>query len=146
MAVSREHETRAAKQRKTTWQPASLLPVPDQEDGMTYRYIRVGSLGSPDNRNLSKRLREGWVAVSAKDHPELSIISDKGAEADTIEIGGLLLCKMPNENVRARDAFYAKRAKDQMTAVENDFLRDNDPRMRKSVETRSRTSFGTGGE
>jgi hypothetical protein len=56
----------------------------------------------PDNTNVSKRFREGWEPVRAEDHPELQIMSDhksEWGEKGGIEVGGLLLCKAPEEVV-----------------------------------------------
>lgn len=144
MASNRDNETRAAKQRKATWTPPSLLPTPEKQDGYAYRWVRVGSRGTLDNKNVSSRFREGWEPVNAKDHPELQLVSDRGAQfEDGVEIGGLLLCKNSVENVKARADYYANRAQQQMTSVDNNYLRESDPRMPLlKPERRSRTTFG----
>jgi hypothetical protein len=59
-------------------------------------------------------------------------MSDHGSEwgkKGAIEVGGLLLCKSPEEFVKEREEYYRKRAEDQMQAVDNNFMRENDPRM-----------------
>lgn len=145
--TTREMQTREATKRKQSWKPPSLLPTPEAQDGYKFRWVRVGSRGSPDNRNVSKRFREGWEPVSAKDHPELQVMSERGSEfTDGVEIGGLLLCKTPVENVRQRNEHFNAVAQDQMASVDNNLYREQDPRMptlRK--ESRSRTTFGSGG-
>lgn len=144
----RELQTREATKRKTSWKPPALLPTPDPQNGTKYRWIRVGSRGNSDTQNVSKRFREGWVPVNAKDHPELQVMSDRNSEfKDGVEIGGLLLCKTSEETVRARNAHFVERTKNQMDSVDNNLFREQDPRMptlRK--ESRTRTTFGTGGE
>ena len=106
-------------------------------------------VGSPDNTNASKRFREGWEPVRAEDHPELRIMSDHGSEwaqKGAIEVGGLLLCKAPQEMVQGRQDYYAKRAQDQMSAVDNNFMRQNDPRMPVlAPERKTNVTFGGGG-
>lgn len=146
--VNRNQETREASSRKRDWKPPSLLPVPDKEDGYVYRWVRVGSRGSSDNRNVSKRFREGWTPVNAKDHPELQVQSERGSEfSDGVEIGGLLLCKTAKENVDQRNRYYNDFAQTQMNSVDNTFMRESDPRMPLSKpERRSRTTFGDGGK
>jgi hypothetical protein len=61
-----------------------------------------------------------------------------------IEIGGLLLCKAPEEMMKQRDDYYLKQAQSQMEAVDNNFMRSNDSRMPLFNEKRSTTSFGRG--
>jgi hypothetical protein len=62
-----------------------------------------------------------------------------------VEVGGLLLCKTAVENVTARTKYYEKRAADQMSSVDNNYLRENDPRMPLlRPERKSRTTFGSG--
>ena len=90
-------------------------------------------------------MREGWVPVKAEDHPELMIPGDASGN---VEIGGLMLCKMPEERVQARAEYYHRTARDQMASVDNSFLRESDPRMplfqeRKSSATRG-GRFGSG--
>lgn len=146
--ANRNLETRDATSRKQGWRPPSVLPVPDREEGYAYRWVRVGSRGNSDNRNVSKRFREGWVPVSAKDHPELQVMTDRGSEfSDGVEIGGLLLCKTSKEKVEQRNAYFNSLAHTQMHAVDNTYMRESDPRMPLSKpERRSRTTFGDGGK
>ena len=125
-------DTRETSGRSRGWEPASVLPDPAPQDGWVFRWVRTAMVGQADNTNASKRFREGWEPVRAEDHPELQIMSDHGSEwgaKGAIEVGGLLLCKAPEEFVKDREASYPKRAQDQMQAVDNNFMRENDPRM-----------------
>lgn len=141
--ANRNLETREATKRKTAWKPASLLPTPDAEAGVNYRWVRIGSKGTADTQNVSKRFREGWVPVNAKDHPELQVMNDHDARfTEGVEIGGLLLCKNSTENVKARQAYYEGVARTQVDALDQDYMRDNDTRMLKYSERRSKTTFG----
>jgi hypothetical protein len=63
---------------------------------------------------------------------------------DNIEVAGLLLCKIPTEFMDQRKQYYAKATKDNMDAVDNTFMRENDSRMPLFKEKRSTTSFGKG--
>jgi len=56
----------------------------------------------------------------------------------------LILCKNSTENVRAYTEYYAKQAQDQMDSVDNSFMKENDPRMRKFAERTSTVSRGFG--
>jgi hypothetical protein len=144
--TSRDAETREAEQREASWKPSSLLPIPLPQPGYSFRWIRTSSFGVSDNKNVSSRIREGWVPVRAEDHPELQIMSDTNSRfPGCVEVGGLLLCKTATENVTARTRYYEKRATDQMSTVDNNYLRENDPRMPLSKpERKSRTTFGSG--
>ena len=91
-------ETREDEARDMPWEPASILPDPEPQDGWVFRWIRTSMVGTLDNTNVSKRFREGGEPVRAEDHPELQIMSDHKsdwAQKGGIEVGGLLLCKAP---------------------------------------------------
>jgi hypothetical protein len=101
-------------------------------------------LGHADNTNVSQKFREGWVPVKAEDHPELEVMSDIDSRfKGNIEIGGLLLCKAPEAKVRQREEYFERMAASQMESVDNNFLKQNDPRMPVlNPERSTRTSFG----
>jgi hypothetical protein len=63
---------------------------------------------------------------------------------DNIEVAGLLLCKMPSEFVKQRKEHFAAQNRAQIDSVDNNFMRDNDPRMPLFRERNSKTSFGNG--
>jgi hypothetical protein len=104
-------------------------------------------VGQSDNTNVSMKFREGWVPVKAEDHPELHVMNDHDSKfPGNIEIGGLLLCKAPEEVAQARNRHYEDLAAQQMQSVDQGFMRENDPRMPVlKPERTSRTTFGRGG-
>ena len=137
--VSRE------KSARMVYVPPSNLPDPTPEPGYVYRWIATHVMGEAQNINVSNKMREGWEPVKAVDHPELMLQGNE--KTGNVEIGGLMLCKMPRELAQSRDEYYAKQARAQMESVDNTFMRNNDPRMplfsdRKS--TSSRGGFGSG--
>ena len=140
----RDLETRENSVRPASWRPPSILPDPKPEPGYAFRWVRASMMGQNDNTNISGKLREGWEPVKASDHPELKLYADKnGRFPDAVEVGGLILCKIPEETARQRDAYYADMARQQMDSVDNNFMRENDPRMPLlKPERQSRTSFG----
>jgi len=145
--IARETESRANETRAPdTWVPPSILPKPDPQDGWSFRWIRTANLGKADITNVSQKLREGWVPVKSSEHPELSVMSDLDSRfEDGVEIGGLLLCKMPSEKVAQRAAHFAKQAANQMESVDHSYMKENDPRMPLlQSERTSRTQFGKG--
>ncbi len=141
----REIETRQQDMRPQQWKPPELLPEPDKQAGFSYRWIRVSTLSNADPRNLSAKLREGWEPVRAEEQPKFALLVDPQSRyKDNIEIGGLLLCKTPDELVQQRNAHYARQSESQMDAVDNNLMRQNDPRMPLFNEKKSTVSFGKG--
>jgi hypothetical protein len=142
---SRALETRETAERPKQWMPPQLLPDPIPEEGYAYRWIRISSLGKDDATNISGKLREGWEPVRASDHPEIRLFgSSNGKFPDSVEVGGLLLCKTPVEFTKQRDAYYRQQSEAQMAAVDNTYMRENDPRMPMFKERRSEVTFGKG--
>jgi hypothetical protein len=145
---SRESETRKKTQRPSdTWKPSSVLPTPEPQDGYEFRWIRTSMLEVADNKNVSKRFREGWVPVKADEvESEYAQISDVDSRFEgCIEHGGLLLCKIPTEIIEQRRAYYRKFGQQQMESVDEGFFRENNPAMAKFAERKSRNDFGKGG-
>ena len=144
--ITRETETREAGSRKKGWAPPSVLPEPNQEAGYRYRWIRTASQGNLDNTNVSSKFRQGWEPVLASEHPEITAMKDRNSQfQDNIEIGGLLLCKAPEEMVDERNAYYGQMARNQVDSVDNNFMRENYPRMPlMKPEKSTRVTFGGG--
>lgn len=142
---NRDLETREIAERPKQWMPPQLLPDPVPQPGYAYRWIRISTLNKNDPTNLSSKLREGWEPVKATDHPEIRLFgSANGQFPDSVEVGGLLLCKTPVEFTEQRNAYYSKQADAQMQSVDNTFMRDNDPRMPMFKERSSKVTFGKG--
>ena len=141
----RELETREKAERPKQWMPPKLLPDPNPEEGYAFRWIRIASLGKDDPTNYSSKLAEGWEPVKASDHPEIRLFNSAGTKfPDSVEVGGLLLCKTPVEFTVQRDAYYRQQAEAQMQSVDNTYMRENDPRMPMFKERKSTVTFGKG--
>lgn len=142
----RSTETREKEVRPVSWKPAHDLPAPDPQDGYVFHWKRVSMMGVPDPANMAKAKREGWIPCQAEDHPEL--LSDFAAfglkPQGLIEIGGLVLCKTTVENSNSRKEYYANMSRASVESVDNNFLRENDPRMPLFSEKASKVSFGRG--
>ena len=120
-----------------------MLPEPDKEAGYAYRWVRVATLNQADPRNLSSKLREGWEPVRIEEQPKFQLLVDPNSRyKDNVEIGGLLLCKTPIELVEQRNAYYAKQTQSQTDAVDNNLMRQSDPRMPLFKESKSTSSVG----
>jgi len=143
--LSRELETRKAAYRPETWRPPETLPMPEDRPGWKHRYVRVSTMGQADPSNISSKLREGYEPCKAEDYPELMMhAAIEGRFKGGIEVGGLLLCRIPAEFMDQREAHFAKINKAQMDSVDNTYMKDNDPRMQKFAERSSKVTFGTG--
>lgn len=141
----RNVETRVQAERPKQWKPAELLPEPDKLPGYAYRWIRVGLQGTSDPRNYSAKLREGWEPVKIEEQPQFQLLVDEGSRfKDGIEVGGLLLCKTPIEFVEQRNNHYLKQSENQILAVDNNLMKQNDPRMPLFKESKSSTSKSSG--
>lgn len=139
----RSKETRNEYQRPAKWMPPQLLPEPEPEEGWAFRWIRLSTLDKADPVNITSKLREGWEPVKASTQPKLSLMNNpNGRFPDGIEIGGLLLCKTPVEFTRDRDAYYLNQAESQMNSVDNNFMRESDPRMPMFKERSTKVSLG----
>lgn len=143
--LARELESRTKTERPKAWQPASTLPEPNKEPGYSYRWVRVSTLGQADPRNISGKLREGWEPVRIEEQPQFKMMIDPNSRfKDNIEVAGLLLCKIPEEFMTQRKEYFAKQNRDQIESVDNNFMRENDPRMPLFKERKSSASFGKG--
>ena len=140
----RSADTRVKTQRKRVWQRPSSLDSPPAPDGYIHRWIRAEVQGYQDTKNVINRLREGYELVRADEHPDwhLPTIED-GKHAGVIGVGGLLLARIPKELIAQRNDYYAGLTKDQITAVDNDLMKDAHPSMPISKPDRqSRVTFG----
>jgi hypothetical protein len=143
--LQREMTSRTAQERPKQWQQAELLPEPDKEPGYAYRWVRTSTLNAADPRNISGKLREGWEPVAVEEQPKFKLLVDPTSRFQgNIEIGGLLLCKCPTELMEQRNEHFAKQARAQAEAVDNNLMRQSDPRMPLFRESKSSTSFGKG--
>lgn len=144
----REQDSRDATKRVQQWAPPSLLPDPPALEGFTHRWIRTSLYGASDPANVSKQFREGWEPVKASDPIYADMMTARDANSrykDGVEIGGLLLCKIPTEVIMQRQRHYQRLADAQINAVDNNFMRENDPRMPLlQTQRRTRVTFGGG--
>tara|TARA_A100001201_G_scaffold128615_1_gene113707 strand:+ start:1266 stop:1715 length:450 start_codon:yes stop_codon:yes gene_type:complete len=143
--IKRDQETREKTTATRQWEQPDILPMPNEEPGYRFKWVRISTLGETDARNISSKLREGWEPVKAVDHPEITmVVTESDKFKDNIVIGGLMLCKMPEEMVLQRKKYFEQMTKDQMEAVDNNLMRENDPRMPIFNDRKSTTTFGKG--
>ena len=143
--INREQTVRETTTRKQAWRRPETLPAPKEEAGYTYRWIRTTTQGQVDATNVSSKLREGWEPVKASDHPEItSVTIENDKFKDNIVIGGLMLCKAPIELKEERTAFFKQQTDNQMRSVDNNLMRENDPRMPLFNDRKTKITFGKG--
>lgn len=144
--LSRELEKRAVAVRPQAWRPPETLPSPDPRPGWIHRWIRLSTMGQQDPSNISSKLREGYEPCKAEDYPEMMMhATTDGRFKGGIEVGGLMLCRIPEEFMKQRAEYYAGQNKAQVDSVDNNFMRESDPRMPLFSEKKSTTTFGKGG-
>jgi hypothetical protein len=71
---------------------------------------------------------------------------DDGKHAGTIGVGGLVLAKVPEETVEERTDYFSRRSQEQLQGVDNDLLRDSDPRMplkQSDIRRNTKVQFGS---
>jgi hypothetical protein len=145
--LDRELDNRSEWARADMWRAPETLPQPNPRPGWDHRYIRVSFFGQPDPSNISGKFREGYEPCKAEDYPELMVhaVVD-GRFKGNIEIGGLLLCRIPAEFMGQRAAFYADKNKQQMDSVDNNYLREKDARSNMALfaDRKSKVTFGSG--
>jgi hypothetical protein len=125
------------------WTPPSSLDAPPAPDGFRHRWIRAESLGFQDTKNVSARLREGFVLVRADEYPDSQypVITD-GKYAGVIGVGGLLLARISEEIAKQRAAYIDNLSKGQDEAIEHDLMREQHKSMPINVDRQSRVTFG----
>lgn len=143
--ISREMQTRDRSTRLKSWQRPGTLPSPNPEPGFDFHWVRISTRGEMDATNVTSKFGEGWEPVKASDHPEIQVFhTENDRFKDSIVIGGLMLCKTPSEFVQERNVHFQDQASSQMRSVDNNFMRENDPRMPLFNERKTKVTFGSG--
>ena len=143
----REATTRERSKRSMEWRPGSALSAPEPPRGYKHRWIRESVMEFDDRTNVHKKRQEGWELVRAEEYPEYEgPVVDEGRNAGTIGVGGLILARIPNELANQRKRHYQGVSKNQLDAVDRDWLRDNNSVMPKlAPQRKSSVSFGMKG-
>ena len=139
----RAAKDRSTEERRKPWAPPSRLEAPPAPEGYVHRWIRTAIRGEDDKMNVHTRLREGWEPVRAEEYPgyEYPVI-DEGKHAGVIGQGGLMLARIPAETAQERSEYYGNRTREQMTAVDQDMMKEQHPSMPMHSDRQSRVSFG----
>lgn len=139
----RTADTREKTDRRKPWAPPSVLDAPPAPEGYKHRWVRASIRGEEDKGNVFNRLRQGYEPVRAEEHPEYQAPTiDDGKHAGVIGNGGLILTRVPVETAQERTAYYGDRTREQMTAVDQDLMKEQHPSMPINQQRQSRVSFG----
>ena len=139
----RKTTTREDNSRRKPWAPPSHLQAPDAPPGYVHRWIRVAMRGEEDKMNVNSKIREGWEPVRKDEYPDYEAPTiDEGRYEGVIGQGGLMLCRIPVETVEERTAYYGGRTREQMTAVDQDLMKEQHPSMPIQNNRQSRVTFG----
>ena len=139
---SRASQTKVKEQKKV-WTPPSSLDAPPAPDGYKHRWIRAESMGFDDSSNMSAKLRSGFELVRADEYSEIDYptIND-GKYKGVIGVGGLLLARIPDEIVKAREEYFRQQTQDRNDAIENDLMKEQHPSMPINNDRQTRVTFG----
>ena len=135
--------TREKTSRKKEWTQPSSLDAPPAPDGYRHKWIRAETMGFDDTKNMAGRLRSGYELVRGDQYPgsEYPVMTE-GKYKGVIGVGGLLLARIPEEIVKARDEYFRKITQDRDDAVEGDLMKEQHPGMPINAERQSRVTFG----
>ena len=141
----RNASSRSSQAARKPWTPPQILETPDAPPGIKYRWIRTHIRGEDDKTNVHMRFREGFEPVKPSEVAgyDLPTIED-GKHAGTVGVGGLILCKIPVETANERNAHFERQTENQMRAVDNDLMREENPAMPMTRERKTQVSFGKG--
>jgi hypothetical protein len=143
--TTREAKSRANTQRRKPWAPPSKLDAPDAPIGFKHRWVRTALRGEDDLTNVHSKLREGWEPVRADEYPDMGDrypVIQEGKNAGVIGVGGLMLCRIPEETVEERTEYYREQTRNQMKAVDENLMREQHPSMPIHNDRKSRVTFG----
>ena len=141
--TSRASQTREKTSHKKVWTPPSSLDAPPAPDGYRHRWIRAETLGYNYTKNVAASLREGYELVRSDEYPDSDYpTSNDGKYAGVIQVGGLLLARIPEEIALQIEAYYNKQTRDKDEAINNDLMKEKQSGMSFSSDSQSRVTFG----
>ena len=139
----RSDVTRAKTTRRRPWAPPSKLDAPKPLYGFKHRWIRAQLRGEDDQMNVHSRLRDGYEPVRADEYPNQQFASvEEGKHEGVIGNGGLMLARIPEETVEERTEYFRDQTRNQMTAVDQDLMKEQHPSMPIEKSRRSQVTFG----
>ena len=141
--TSRASQTREKTSHKKVWTPPSSLDAPPAPAGFKHRWLRAESMGFDDSKNVQGRIRSGYELVRADEYNEVdyAVVQD-GKYKGVIGQGGLVLARVPEEIAKQYAEYYARQARDQEEAFDNDLMKEEHPSMPINIDRNTRVTFG----
>ena len=104
------------------------LDAPKARPGYKQRWVRVTFQGQVDEKNLARKLREGWRARPADSVPKSFHVPRMrtGRFAGTVMVEGMLLCEIPLAMARRRDEAIRAETLNKTKAVNESLMRVNE--------------------
>ena len=131
---SRSAETRDSQTRSKPWTPPSMLDAPEAPPGYQFRWIREST-------------SEGYEPVRAEDYPDFEAPSiDDGKHQGVIGVGRLILAKVPVQTAKSRNDYFTQQAKSAIDGVDQNLMRESDPRMPlkpSDIQRSTKVEFGS---
>lgn len=104
------------KRGRPRWKPANLLDVDRKSDGWRYRWVE----NTPEN--IAKKRRERWDFVPKEDtaeHDTPDHVGDGSPLTSVTEIRDMVLMRIPEEDAKERDAYYAELTRKQTVGLKD---------------------------
>lgn len=139
--MKREQLTREATKRPKGWTPPnSMSEKIDLGPDWVCRWIRVFIHGAEeDPTNFFRRAERGWVLVKPEEVPHLAHLKD---DKGRIQKAGCVLCKNDAAMMAADAEYYVRQAIAGKEGAASGFLSDQDERMPKFSESKSKVFRG----
>jgi hypothetical protein len=140
----RQAGSRAATARKRLWVRPSNLDAPPAPAGFAHRWVSVENRGQANATNASKRFREGFEPVRAEEYPTFAAPTvEDGKFKGVIGVGGLILCRIPQEIVDDRNEQIQGRIEEAAGEIDEQLERDiSDPHLPLTREREHVTTVG----
>lgn len=101
------------------WRRPTNLDAPPPRPGYVQRWVRAAFRSDGDNLNWSQKLREGWQPRDPNTIPDVASYFPvkEHSVGSVVQVGGLILCEMPEARVRAREKAIRAATDRQMESV-----------------------------
>jgi hypothetical protein len=107
-----------------SWREPTNLDAPPPRPGFRQKWVRVQSRNEMDGINWNTRLRQGWTPRDPKTVPDANGFYPVATHHNqsVIQVAGSVLCEMPIQKVKARDAWVQEqnRKLEESISVETD--------------------------
>lgn len=129
----------------TAYEEPNRLPDPVPDLGYSYQWIATVLGGQPQLENVAMMFRAGWAPVLQEEQSHILMLAEGRSQwvrSGCIEIGGLLLCKKPEEEVSKRVRHYEDLVERRLTSFRDTVFNMSRREMPISGEWRSYTEDG----